>query len=385
MRPGGHVPRRSPALLAQLALGLALLLVRAPPARAFGGWLTNDGTASKSLVVADSGTVASGSPLVARLKSYLAVDGNTSSQWNAQLDATDKSCWLVLDFGAEATVHGFALIQRGDNTHDAKDHELYTGATADGPWQSVGSFVAQECKPPAFTVAQCRVKNQAGTAAFRQTFDLPSAATSRYFRWVAKTRYSEYQLYLYEIQFRCSNWGFELLLILGLGGFAYVGGGVALAAKTEGKVWRLSSHPHLPLWVEVHDLVVDGAGYTHGVAVGRRKTGSRRGGGGAARAERGYGSLEQREQRDGRKEKGDKGEGRDRGQTKSKSSKTGRAKSEDSGGGAGRGEVGGADPLLAAQPDEGDGGVGRGSAPAGPAAEAGVASAGSGRWVHIPS
>ena len=207
MGVGGSAPAR-------LALPLLLLLGRPAPARAFGGWLTNDGTASTSLVVADSGTTPSGSPLIARQKPFMAVDGNVSSQWNAMIDESDSSCWLVLDFGSEATIHGFALIQRGDITHDVKDHELQTGATQAGPWKTVGSFVGQECKPPAFAVAQCRVKNQAGAAAFRQAFDLPSPATSRYFRWVAKTRFSEYQLYLYEIQFRESGWGATRLLRL---------------------------------------------------------------------------------------------------------------------------------------------------------------------------
>ena len=190
--------RPAPPRPSLLALAALLLSSRGPaPASAFGGWLTNDGTASKSLVVGDSGTVPSGSPVIERLKPYMAVDGNVTSQWNAEIDAADKSCWLVLDFEAEVTVYGFALIQRGDITHDAKDHELQTGDTKEGPWKSVGSFVGEECKPPAFSARQCRDKNQPGAAAFRQTFDLPSTATSRYFRWAAKTRFTDYQLYLY--------------------------------------------------------------------------------------------------------------------------------------------------------------------------------------------
>ena len=96
----------------------------------------------------------------------------------------------------------------------------------------MGSFVGQECQPPAFTARQCRDKNQPGAAAFRQTFDLPAPATSRYFRWVAKTRFSEYQVYLYEIQFRFSAWG-AVLHWSWVVQRTYVAGGVALGVKTE--------------------------------------------------------------------------------------------------------------------------------------------------------
>lgn len=268
------------SLMVQAARPLVLTLLvmfRLTPGCGFGigGWLSNDGTASKSIVVDSSGTTPSGSPLLERQKGYMAVDGNMTSQWNAMIDPHDQSCWLVLDFGAEVTVHGFAVVQRGDITHDVKDHELQTSTTKDGPWQSVGIFVGQQCKPPAFRARQCREKNQAGAAAFRQTFDLPSASTSRYFRWVAKTRFSEYQLYLYEIQFRGSAWGAMLLILSGLCTCFYVFGGIAMGARTDGKPWRMSSHPHMPLWVELHALVLDGISYSRAVARGRLMTGER--------------------------------------------------------------------------------------------------------------
>jgi hypothetical protein len=259
-----------------------LLLLLTPPGGSGLGWMTNDGTASESLVVGSSGTTPSGSPPLERMKPFMAVDGDVATQWNAAVDSADKSCWLVLDFGSEVTIEGLALVQRGDITHDAKDHELQTAATQDGPWQSAGSFVGQECKPPTFSARQCRGPNQPGAAAFRQTFELPSPATSRYFRWVAKTRFSEYQLYLYEIQFRFSAWGAVTLLLLCLCSCAYVSGGVALGVKTEGKPWRLSSHPHLPRWLELYGLVCDGLAYTRAVAAGRttrsgRETATQRG------------------------------------------------------------------------------------------------------------
>ena len=249
----------------------ALLIILAPSAVAAlpGGWVTNDGTASKSLAVSDSGTVPSGSPPTKQEPAYKAFDGDVNTMWDAEVDKTDQSCWVVLDFGADVTIHAFAIVQRGDLTHDVKDHELLTGATKDGPWRSVGSYVGQECKPPAFSPLECRGKNQAGAAAFRQVFDLPSAATGRYFRWVAKTRYSEYQLFLYELEIRFSNWGVDFLLLLGIGSCTYLLGGVAAAAKTQGKPLRLGSHPHLPQWAELHGLFLDGLGFAHGIAVGR--------------------------------------------------------------------------------------------------------------------
>ena len=358
-----------PAAPSWLALPL-LLLGRLAPAWAFGGWLTNDGTASTSLVVADSGTTPSGSPLIARQKPFMAVDGNVSSQWNAEIDTTDNSCWLVLDFGAsEATIHGFALIQRGDITHDVKDHELQAGATQGGPWKTVGSFVGEECKPPAFAAAQCRVKNQAGAAAFRQAFDLPSPATSRYFRWVAKTRFSEYQLYLYEIQFRESGWGATLLLVLTVASCAYLVGGVGHAANTEGKPLRLSSHPHLALWAEVHGLVVDGVEFSRG----------RRGRGGYmyARVDEG-GRADKRDE--GAKEKGSArakagGGGK---QKKSRTSKERRREGAD-----GHGASPGSGTSKGAPAVEGRGDAPTPAPP--PAPVEGTAAGGGGRWVHVPS
>jgi hypothetical protein len=343
---------------------LLLLTPRIQTSEGIGGWFTNDGTAAESLVVGSSGTTASGKPLEERMKPFLAVDGNVTSQWNSKIDPADNSCWLTLDFGSEVTVHGFALIQRGDITHDAKDHELQTGETKDGPWQSAGSFVGKQCKPPAFSAAQCREKNQAGAAAFRTTFDLPTPATSRYFRWVAKSRYSEFQLYLYEIEFRGSNWAAVLLLLLGIGSCVYVSGGVALAAKTEGRPWRLSSHPHHTLWVELHGLVLDGVAYARAVAAGREMAGGRyaaakqRSGGRAGRSSQqqqpvGYGSTQQ----GGRQEK-----------AKTKSSKRPKDKGH----------------AVSHEPPghDDDTNVSESQSPS--AAAAGVASAGGGRWVHVP-
>ena len=336
-----------------------LLVLLDPPGGSGLGWLTNDGTASESLVVGSSGTTLSGTPPLERQKPYMAVDGDVATQWNALVDSADKSCWLVLDFGSEVTIEGLALVQRGDITHDAKDHELQTAASKDGPWQSVGSFVGQECKPPAFSARQCRAPNQPGAAAFRQTFDLPSPATSRYFRWVAKTRFSEYQLYLYEIQFRFSAWGAVLLLLLCLFSCAYVSGGVALGVKTEGKPWRLSSHPHLPIWLELRGLVFDGLVYTRAVAAGRttkngRHTATQRG---HSKDGGYYGSMQQ--QATDRRSKGSK-----RSKDKERTTMSlGKGDQDDERGIDDRGSAAAAGPASHA---------------------AGASSKVPGRWVHVP-
>lgn len=203
----------------------------------------------------------------------MSMDGDVKTYWDSAIDTEDKSCWLVMDFGEPVTLHGFAIIQRGDSTHDVKDHELQTGPSEKGPWTTADSFVAQECKPPAFSELVCRAKNQAVAAAFRQTFDLPSPATARYFRWVAKTRFSEYQLFLYEIEFRFSNWGTEFCALLLAGGAAYVGCGMAYAQRVHGAKFRPSSHPHLPYWLQIHGLCLDGFGFVHGLALGRKRVG----------------------------------------------------------------------------------------------------------------
>ena len=54
---------------------------------------------------------------------------------------------------------------------------------------------------------------------FKQTFILPSSVSSRYWRWMAKTRYSQYQVYLQEIEFELTaawGWPFIGLLLLGI-------------------------------------------------------------------------------------------------------------------------------------------------------------------------
>ena len=194
----------------------------------------------------------------------------------------------------------------------------------------------------------------------------------------------------YEIEFRFSNWGVELLLFLGLGGCAYLGGGIALAVKTQGKPVRVGSHPHVSLWVEMHGLVIDGVGYAHGVAVGRRTTGSRhkltgRGGGRAGKAEHGYGSLAHGERAEERKERKQRESG---GKDRVKVQGQHESKRKSSRGEKSAGEDKEPDPSLLVRQDDGGDNADGGSTAAEPAAAAaavGVASAGGGRWVHVPT
>ena len=74
--------------------------------------------------------------------------------------------------------------------------------------------MAKECGPPEWTAAQCAAANSAPTAGeFTQEFTLPSAASSRYWRWVAKTRWTEFQVYLQEIEFHlAAPWGWFFIL-----------------------------------------------------------------------------------------------------------------------------------------------------------------------------
>jgi hypothetical protein len=55
-----------------------------------------------------------------------------------------------------------------------------------------------------------------------------------------------------------SAWGSSFLLLLVLGGTAYVGGGVLLGRRVSGKYTGLAAHPHFQRWMELKGLVTDG-------------------------------------------------------------------------------------------------------------------------------
>ena len=217
--------------MAPLQLFRKLCVLLCSPLVVSGSWLQNDGTAAQSIVVGHSGVAQGGE----ERKPFMAVDGNPATDWDSAVDPADNSCWLALDFGGSVTLSAFALTGRGDDTHDTKDHELQTGTSATGPWVTVGSFVAKPCKPPDFTAADCNTPSSMTTAKFRQVFELPSAASSQHFRWVSKTRYSEYQVYLQEIEFRTAPaWGWAFIIVLLLGSGGYVGGFAAYNYKAKG-------------------------------------------------------------------------------------------------------------------------------------------------------
>jgi hypothetical protein len=227
------VPAQTVAHAARTLLQCQLLVALALPPVATGSWMTNDGTAASSIDVGHSGVAQGGEDR----KPFMAVDGNLLTDWDSATDPADESCWLALDFGETVTIDAFALTGRGDEVHDTKDHELQSGPSPKGPWATAGSFVAKPCKPPDFAAAACAQPNSGAlkVAKFRQVFTLPSSASGRYFRWVAKTRYSEYQVYLQEIEFRLAPaWGWAFLIVLMIGSGGYLGGFAAYNYKTKG-------------------------------------------------------------------------------------------------------------------------------------------------------
>ena len=131
---------------------LVLAAVAVAPPGAEGSWIVNHGTEGTSLAVGSSGVAGGGEDR----KPFQAVDGVVTTDWDAALDAKDSSCWLTLDFGGTVTLTAIAVTQRGDSTHDTKDHEMQTGSSISGPWETVGSWTAKECKPPDFPAAECQ-------------------------------------------------------------------------------------------------------------------------------------------------------------------------------------------------------------------------------------
>jgi hypothetical protein len=220
-----------------------------------GGWLQNKGTATKSWVVGHSGVTTGGE---ARAP-YMAVDGDVHTDWDSAVDPHDQSCWLVLDLGTSVMLSSFAVTQRGDTTHDTKDHELQYGESPTGPWKTAGSFVAKPCAPPSFVAADCATTPTAVTGKFRQVFALPSAASGRYWRWVAKTRFTEYQVFLQELELQTyAGWGGPFLVVMASCAALYLGGFSVYNWKARG-LRGTAIFPHQDTWRAVFGLVLDGA------------------------------------------------------------------------------------------------------------------------------
>ena len=132
-----------------MLLQLLLLLATACTSRC--SWLVNTGTASKSIVIGHSGVAAGGE----NRPPYMAVDGKFETDWDSALDPKDQSCWIAIDFGGTVDLAAFRITGRGDGVHDTKEHVIQVGDSPSGSWKTVGTFTAQQCKPPAFPATVC--------------------------------------------------------------------------------------------------------------------------------------------------------------------------------------------------------------------------------------
>ena len=165
-----------------------------------------------------------------------------------------------------------------------------------------------------------------------------------------------------------SDWGLSFLLLCGVCGGLYVGGGVAYRAKAQGQPAALASHPHWARWQELRSLVTDGADYARARARGGGGGGGRRRAGGGGGGKGGYGAVDAAdaapsadEARKERKEK--KGKGKKRGKEKP---------------GGGEGDGSSRSPLA-------DAPAPAPAMSAAPSPAAATAAGDGGRWVHVPN
>lgn len=173
------------------------------------------------------------------------------------------------------------------------------------------------------------------------------------------------------------SWGTPFLLVAMFGGFGYVAGGIAYAAKTRGKPQALQSHPHYGMWLEAHGLAMDGLEFARARARGTqgnpRGSPSRKGYGAVAEDETaGSRGAKTEKHTSSRKEK--KKKSSDGGRSSREAAKQGRSShAEDAGGGSGAVVAPSTStPAPAAAPAAG----------AGPAAA--TAAGDGGRWVRVP-
>ena len=166
------------------------------------------------------------------------------------------------------------------------------------------------------------------------------------------------------------SWGTPFLLAAMFGGFGYVAGGIAYAAKTKGKPHALQSHPHYGVWLEVHGLAMDGLQFaqaaSHGTQSKPRSTASRKR----------YGAVAEDERADSRATKTEK----------HTSSRKEKKKSSD---GSRSSREGAKQDRSSHEADAGGGSIASALLPAtAPAAAAGpttaTAAGGGGRWVRVP-
>ena len=170
-----------------------------------------------------------------------------------------------------------------------------------------------------------------------------------------------------------AGFGALFVIVFGIGSAFYVGGGLAYGKRTGRGGVGARAHPHYRRWEAIAGLVSDGAAFA--------KTRRRGGGGyapvpsGAGGGERGQGSppqqrAEKKERRESKgKEKTEKAEKPGSGRSEKKEKISSQDKDKDSKGSSSPGAA----PAPASAP-----------AVAAPAA-VGTASAGGGRWVHLPN
>ena len=167
-----------------------------------------------------------------------------------------------------------------------------------------------------------------------------------------------------------SSWGF--VLVLWLSSMGYVGGGVGLRMKRNGAPCTLASHPHYRQWQELGGLVVDGVKLTQAKLTGRPIPRPARGDGGSSA---GYSTLSAAgaspPSTKGSKHKAEiqAKDHKKKSKTKSRSSqKTGATLDSDPIANDGIGAVSSSSPASAGSSE----------------AAKDTASAGGGRWVHVP-
>ena len=153
-----------------------------------------------------------------------------------------------------------------------------------------------------------------------------------------------------------TNWGLPFLLVVGLGGAVYFGGGYLHGKRTRG-ARGVQALPHAQHWLALHGLVSDGVALVRGG----------RGGTGYERVAAGNQGPKQKGGKAGKgKGKKEKGSGKERsGNEKDGKAASGKQRGSD------RRE---AAPAPAPAP----------APAAAPSAAAGTAAGDGGRWVHVP-
>ena len=153
-----------------------------------------------------------------------------------------------------------------------------------------------------------------------------------------------------------TNWGLPFLLVVGLGGAVYFGGGYLHGKRTRG-ARGVQALPHAQHWLALHGLVSDGLALVRGG----------RGGRGYERVAAGTQGPKQKGGKAGKgKGKKEKGSGKERsGNEKDGKAASGKQRGSD------RRE---AAPAPAPAP----------APAAAPSAAAGTAAGDGGRWVHVP-